>query len=58
MKEFDRCKGQFDHLSEKAGAMLLAEDDFLIKVKGFTKRMRRQVDEIRKTVKDKDEFIY
>ncbi len=58
LKEFDKCKGQFDHLSEKAGAMLLAEDDFLIKVKSFTKRMKRQVDEIRKTVKDKGEFIY
>lgn len=58
LKEFDRCKGQFDHLSEKAGAMLLAEDAFLIKVKSLTTRMKRQVDEIRKTVKDKNEFIY
>ena len=58
LKKIDRCEGQFDHLLEQAGAILQEEDAFLIKVKSLTVRMKRQVDEIRKTVKDKSEFIY
>lgn len=58
LKEIDGCKGQFDHLFEKSGAMLQEGDAFLIQVESLTTRMKRQIDEIRKTVKDKSEFIY
>jgi hypothetical protein len=58
MKELDRCRDQLEELSSKAHTTLKEDDVFLAKVENLTKRTRKHIGEISRTVKDKNEFIY
>ena len=58
MKELDRYGEQLEELSVKANSILKEDDDFGIKVENLTKRTRKYVGEIRRTVKEKSEFNY
>lgn len=56
--DLDRYREQLEELSAKARAMLQEEDDFGIKVANLSQRTQKLVGEIRRTVKEKSEFIY
>lgn len=58
LNKIDGYTGQFDQLLIEAGTLLQENDNFLLKLETLTERLNRQVDEIRKTVKDKSEFVY
>ena len=58
LKKVEWCSGYLDHLLEEAGDILQEDDAFRIKLESLTTRMTRQAGEIKKTVKDKSEFIY
>ncbi|MBT8345413.1 MAG: hypothetical protein KJO28_03840 [Desulfofustis sp.] len=57
-KDLDLCREQLDNLLGNAGAELKEDDVFLIKVENLATRTRKLVSEIRKTIKDEEEFIY
>ena len=56
--DLERYREQLEALSAKASAMLQEEDDFGIKVANLTQRTKKFVGELRRTVKEKSEFIY
>ena len=58
LDDLDRYREQLEELSAKACAMLKKDDVFGVKVEALTQRTQKLVAEIRKTVKDKNEFIY
>lgn len=58
MKELGLYKNHLEELSAKAHATLKEDDVFWVKLENLTKRTRKYIGEISKTVKDKSEFIY
>lgn len=58
MQELDQHKARISELTEKAGKVLQQDDVFWVRLKNLSERTHKQVDEIRKTVKDKSEFAY
>ena len=58
MEELERHKSRLAELVEKAGKMLEQDDVFLVRVKNLSEKTYKQVEEIRKTVRDKSEFAY
>ena len=58
MEELDRHTTQVADLLNKAGTMLQEDDVFKLKLKILSESVQKQVEEIRKTVKDKGEFAY
>jgi len=58
MLELEQHNTQISDLFEKAGKMLKKDDVFWVRLKKLTERTHKQVEEIRKTVKDKREFAY
>lgn len=58
LADLDRYREQLEELSAKASTMLKKDDVFGAKVEALTQRTQKFVGEIRKTVKDKNEFIY
>lgn len=58
MEELDRHTTQVADLLNKAGTMLQDDDVFKLKLKILSESVKKQVEEIRKTVKDKGEFAY
>jgi hypothetical protein len=58
MEELDRHNTHVSDLFKKAGTMLEEDDVFWVRLKNLTERTQKQVEEIRKTVKDKSEFAY
>ena len=58
LEELDRYKAQLTELLSKAGSILENDDVFGVGLKSLSERTHKQVEEIRKTVKDKSEFAY
>lgn len=58
LEELDQYKTQVADLAKKAEKLLQKDDLFKVKLKKLLERTQRQVEEIRKTVKDKGEFAY
>lgn len=58
MEELDQHNIQLHDLFNKAGKILKKDDAFWVRLKNLTDRTKKQVEEIRKTVKDKSEFEY
>ena len=58
MEELEAHKFHLADLHERAGKMLAPDDVFLVRIKNLSERTTRQVEEIRKTVTDKSEFVY
>lgn len=58
MKDLNRYGDQLEALSTKANALLKEDDVFLLKLENLTKRTRKFIGEISRTVKDENEFIY
>ena len=56
--EIDGYKSQLEKLLEKAHSMLKKEDPFLYKLETITKFTRKNIGDMRKTVKSKNEFVY
>ena len=58
MEELERHKAGLSDLLEKAGNILQQDDVFWVRLKNLSERTHKQVEEIRKTVRDKSEFAY
>ena len=58
MEELDQYSTQISDLLSKAGTMLQEDDVFKVKLGNLFDRTQKQVEEIRRTVKDKSEFAY
>jgi hypothetical protein len=58
MAELDRHHAGIANVLGKAGKMLPQDDVFLLRLKNLSERTDKQVAEIRKTIKDKSEFVY
>ena len=58
LMEFDEYQKLLEELSNRTKAALEQEDPFRMKLEKLTKTTQRSIDDIRKTVKDKIEFIY
>ena len=58
MEELDQYSTHISDLFNKAGNMLQEDDVFKVKLGNLFDRTQRQVEEIRKTVKEKSEFAY
>lgn len=58
MEELDQHKAGLSDLLEKAGKTLQQDDVFWVRLKNLAERTHKQVEEIRKTVKNKSEFAY
>ena len=56
--DLDVYRAQIDKLFAKAKSELKEDDVFLVKVENLTKRTRKLIDELSKTVKNQKEFIY
>lgn len=58
MEELDQHNTQLIDLLNKSRTILKKDDAFWVRLKNLTERTQKQVEEIRKTVKDKSEFEY
>jgi len=58
MKEIDRYNSQLEDLLIKADSLLKKEDPFLIKAEKIMIFVKRSAEDMRKTIKNKDEFVY
>ena len=58
LKEIDKYQQLLEELSSKAKATFKHEDPFRVKLERITQTTQKNIEEIRKLVKDKDDFIY
>lgn len=58
MAELEHCQEQITEVLDRAGMMLPEDDAFRDKLKTLSEKTRKQVEEMRKTVKYKGEFAY
>jgi hypothetical protein len=58
LKEIDKYQQLLEELSRKAKATFKQEDAFRMKLERLTQTTKKNVEEIRKIVKDKNDFIY
>ena len=58
LNDLERYREHLEALSAEASAMLNEDDAFVVKMEDLTKRTRKYVEEIKKTVKENNEFIY
>ena len=58
MAELEQCQEQLTEVLDRAGTMLPKDDAFRGKLKTLSEKTRRQVEEMKKTVKYKGAFAY